>query len=762
MPFAVMITAITYVALCAVSAPLLVAGLTNTEAGFFESTEIPVIPRDTDLFGIVAIGNNADGTHTLISNGIPDHGVGADANSIIEQDFRMRFPRNPRKNSQPTCLEAYSIIGFATNGVAIFSPFDTNLQSLNFDFGGTCQGRVTSSGIYYYAQVPDECSIFTPGYQGHDPGGIYGVALDGFPIYGPGQGATKVTNSQLDACHGMEVNGQYRYYMTDEWPYVLGCFWGIPATVMNAPPTTGVCRFACSQGTISSTPCSGGQPPIPIPTQPSPQTPMPPQNTGLTTHEASLFDSDGIQVIPGSSLFGDISVTPNNDGTYTYTLTSNGIPDHSLRTFPNADDPYSISKQRFTLRFPQIPTMNSQPRCLPAQSIIGFAINGVPIFSPFDNNLNNLNLATISNNCPGRVRPGGIYYYARAPNKCSSFILDNPSGIYGVALDGFPIYGPGSGFNKVTNSQLDSCHGKFVNGRYGYYMTDEWPYTIGCFRGTPQYVSGGPPQSVTCKFACNKNSFSNSFYCADDFPVIPSLVTSTLVPPPTSPPAPTGVTAQEASLFQSMSIQPQPVPNIVGRVSLIASNTYYTFSSNSVPDHYVGIFPNLNNQYAISGQNFDVTIPKTPTINPQPTCLPANSIIGFATNGVAIFSPFDYNGNNLNLEFGNNCQGRTSSSGIYYYAQIPDKCDTYIPGYFGHNPNEIYGVALDGFPIYGPGTGLYKVTNAELDACHGKMVNGQYRYYMTDEWPYVLGCFRGTPATVQDAPFGAKYLQICM
>ena len=32
----------------------------------------------------------------------------------------------------------------------------------------------------------------------------------------------------LDECNGMAIEGQYGYYITDSYPWVLGCFKGIP------------------------------------------------------------------------------------------------------------------------------------------------------------------------------------------------------------------------------------------------------------------------------------------------------------------------------------------------------------------------------------------------------------------------------------------------------------------------------------------------------------------------------------------------------
>lgn len=63
----------------------------------------------------------------------------------------------------------------------------------------------------------------------------------------------------------------------------------------------------------------------------------------------------------------------------------------------------------------------------------------------------------------------------------------------GYALDGFGIYVKQADGNLLTNSGLDDCHGRTSpvewDGRridlYHYVVTVEYPYTVGCFCGTP-------------------------------------------------------------------------------------------------------------------------------------------------------------------------------------------------------------------------------------------------------------------------------------
>eukprot|EP00808_Paulinella_micropora_P014976 g19618.t1 len=64
------------------------------------------------------------------------------------------------------------------------------------------------------------------------------------------------------------------------------------------------------------------------------------------------------------------------------------------------------------------------------------------------------------------------------------------SPIVGWALDGFPIYGPYDlNGQLVTAAMLDECNGMFVAGMYRYYLTPNWPYVPRCFKGGPSKVT---------------------------------------------------------------------------------------------------------------------------------------------------------------------------------------------------------------------------------------------------------------------------------
>ena len=73
--------------------------------------------------------------------------------------------------------------------------------------------------------------------------------------------------------------------------------------------------------------------------------------------------------------------------------------------------------------------------------------------------------------------------------------------VIGFALDGFPITGPMvAAHNILTTADLDECHGITseieLDGKtvtmYHYVMTQDFPYSVSCFRGTAVPPPGRP------------------------------------------------------------------------------------------------------------------------------------------------------------------------------------------------------------------------------------------------------------------------------
>ena len=68
----------------------------------------------------------------------------------------------------------------------------------------------------------------------------HGFLLDGFPVYGPEENDSRITNDDLDEFHGHShatedyPDGIYHYHITDKDPYINGSgYYGSPGTVSN-------------------------------------------------------------------------------------------------------------------------------------------------------------------------------------------------------------------------------------------------------------------------------------------------------------------------------------------------------------------------------------------------------------------------------------------------------------------------------------------------------------------------------------------------
>jgi len=158
-------------------------------------------------------------------------------------------------------------------------------------------------------------------------------------------------------------------------------------------------------------------------------------------------------------------------------------------------NPNSIRAQRVSYSLPRHPRRASRPGCL-SGGPIGIAKNGVAIFDALDAEDRDAVAHEVQDHCGGHPQRLGIYHYHAIPSCLTKGERKNrASGLVGWALDGYPIFGPrGHDGRLLTNADLDACHGQtsrvFYEGRwrriYHYNATLEYPYTLGCFHGTPQ------------------------------------------------------------------------------------------------------------------------------------------------------------------------------------------------------------------------------------------------------------------------------------
>jgi len=181
-------------------------------------------------------------------------------------------------------------------------------------------------------------------------------------------------------------------------------------------------------------------------------------------------------------------------------LTGNGLPARS-GVFPVSSsdpahayypDPTSITSHSISVTLPANPTDASSPQCL--SPVVGIADNGIPILDGFDANGNDAAATEVQDTCHGHPNDqDGYHYHSLSPCLLSKKALTHSTQV-GWALDGFGIYVEYNASGQLlTNSDLDGCHGRTStvpwHGKkvsiYHYDMTMEFPYTLGCFRGTP-------------------------------------------------------------------------------------------------------------------------------------------------------------------------------------------------------------------------------------------------------------------------------------
>jgi hypothetical protein len=196
----------------------------------------------------------------------------------------------------------------------------------------------------------------------------------------------------------------------------------------------------------------------------------------------------------------------------TRTLSGNDLPvGETTGTFPVSaqdpafayrPDPSRITAHNYTLQVPATPKVASRPTCIGGD--VGVTIDGVALLDGFDANGRDAAAQEVQDACLGHPNPMGYHRHAMPLCLLSKDTGTGQSALLGYALDGFGIYGPRGAHGKVlTTADLDACHGTTStvvwNGKrvrmYHYVFTWQFPYTVGCFRGTPTsrsvFAAGG-------------------------------------------------------------------------------------------------------------------------------------------------------------------------------------------------------------------------------------------------------------------------------
>jgi hypothetical protein len=183
-------------------------------------------------------------------------------------------------------------------------------------------------------------------------------------------------------------------------------------------------------------------------------------------------------------------------------ITTNDLPRHSTGVFPirSTDpaykydrNPNTIKAQSISLTLPAHPSYRA-PQC--AGGVAGYMTTGVMLFSAFDAGGRDAGAWEVQDHCDAHPEPTGTYHYHTLSSCIHNIGVHH---VIGWALDGFPITGPDvSKRNVLTTRDLDVCHGitskVTIDGKsvttYHYVMTQDFPYSVSCYRGTP--VTTGP------------------------------------------------------------------------------------------------------------------------------------------------------------------------------------------------------------------------------------------------------------------------------
>jgi hypothetical protein len=322
-------------------------------------------------------------------------------------------------------------------------------------------------------------------------------------------------------------------------------------------------------------------------------------------------------------------------------------------------------------------------------------------------------------------------------------------------------------------------------------------YTVTCAGGGASKTGTGTSSPITVGNLTNGTTYSCSVTATNAAGI--SAASSSISVTPAS----ASGTATTAGIYCPFS---QSVYNstakLTSTVSITCSSTLRTITGNGVPDHTTGTFPNSGNPNAIGAVNVQYSNTLTPVSTGKSTSVAHK--IGYANNGV----PFDpataesYQNagvwkiealNQSYFPFGvDSSNAHVQPDGAYHYHGMPEAYITKLGK--GTSTMTLVGFALDGFPIYArygyavatdatssvrkmnssyrlkttpdsgrPSTSTvamgtftqdyeYVAGLGDLDECNGRygvtpeFPNGIYHYYITDGYPYIQRCVKGTPS----------------
>ena len=260
---------------------------------------------------------------------------------------------------------------------------------------------------------------------------------------------------------------------------------------------------------------------------------------------AGSYTAQVKDVLPNRTFTEAVTITA---GTTTCTLTSNAVPNHDFEDKVLFANSFAEQSQTMQLKRSPAMAATKTPLsqqvfnavmlngvaldllsagCFNGTTNVAIGCPGTSLWLLDPLSVVGSGFGTDSHNA--HTQPGGHYHYHGDP-KALFDASPGPDGspVIGFAADGFPVFGSwfkdsGGTLRKATSSyqlksgsrgtrsstapvnpggdydglyiqdyeylagkgDLDECNGMTVNGEYGYYVTDSYPWVMNCFSGTP-------------------------------------------------------------------------------------------------------------------------------------------------------------------------------------------------------------------------------------------------------------------------------------
>lgn len=182
-------------------------------------------------------------------------------------------------------------------------------------------------------------------------------------------------------------------------------------------------------------------------------------------------------------------------------ITGNGLPTSPTGVFPIASsdpayaydrNPNSIAAYALKLSLPAAPKLAAGPSCV--GGTVGISTLGAPVYSSFDALGRDAGAHEVQDACGGHPQISGQYHFHGLSPCWQDSALSKKTHLVGWALDGFGIYVEyGRDGKMLSSAGLDACHGRTSvvswDGKqvrmYHYVATQDFPYLVACYRGTP-------------------------------------------------------------------------------------------------------------------------------------------------------------------------------------------------------------------------------------------------------------------------------------